>query len=191
MNLNKIEEFMPMRKRKRRGFDLVRKDISSNVTSSHPRNGEERKQELARINTRKMMYTSGGQMISLVPQKTKIWLAQMDPFNQIVLEGRLDEEGYAVQSFTHLIDLPKTLKESKDPPQLLMIDALAVAQQVPFFRKMLMPLLAERQVRCLISGLTPIQEKMYRQWYDGETAPSGNLEEIVRHIRRIVGPGLK
>ena len=183
---------MPIKKVKRRGFDLVKKDVLP--TKNIPNNQQNRhsnKTELARIQTRRMMYTSDGTMVSLTPEKTTIWLAQMDPVNQIVLQGRLDEEGYSVNSFPMLVDIPKKLKENTNPPKLMMVDARAVGQQVPFFRKMIIPILKEKGVSCLISGLTQMQEKIYRQWYEGEVILSGDLEHVIRHIRKMIGPGLR
>ncbi|HAA54964.1 MAG TPA: hypothetical protein DCE42_09415 [Myxococcales bacterium] len=184
-----------MKKSKRRGMDLVRSEVLKRDTpvpaSKRHAPDTPAKGELARIQTKKVMRSKDGRVISLTPDRMAVWLVQLEPVNQIVLEGQLDEEGYDVEAFGLLQDLPQALREAERPPKLVIVQGQAVGQQTPFFCKQVLPLLQQHEIECVLNGLREGQEELYRTWYKGHFTRGQELEDVVRCVKKVIGPGLK
>lgn len=182
-------------KKKRRGFDLVRKDVSGGGENApeKARAGDvnEEAGELARIQTRKAMRTSDGRVVSLEAEGIHVWMFQIEAINRIFLVNQLEEEGYAPLTFKMLTELPEKLKTARKPPSLVIVAAQAVGQQGPFFRRQLWPLLEKHGIPCLLFGVKPEQQKVFSSWFQGHMVEGADMDQVVRSVRKLIGPGLR
>jgi hypothetical protein len=72
-------------------------------------------------------------------------------------------------------------------PRLIIIEARAIGQQTPFFRKMILPVLQDLQVPCLITGVhNELQERSFRSWYDGPITAGGDLDQVLANIQALL-----
>lgn len=176
-----------MKKSKWSGADLMRSEVLERqqhkavVEESQPAQSK-----LARIRTRKVMKGPDGEVIDLTPS-IPIWLVQMDAINQILLGDVLTTNGYDISSYEQLHELPHRLSEALELPRLIIIEARAIGQQTPFFRKMILPVLQDLQVPCLITGVhNELQERSFRSWYDGPITAGGDLDQVLANIQALL-----
>lgn len=176
-----------MKKRSWRGADLLRSDVSTPVPPSTPSPASESdpKSKLGRIRTRKIIRGPNGEIMELNPTTT-VWLVQMDGINQLLMSDALTSIGLAVEVCELLHELPQKLGETESIPKLIVLEARAVGQQTPFFRKMILPLLEDVQIPCLIVGVTnQVQEQLFRSWYNGPLMLGGELAQFTATVQTL------
>lgn len=173
-------------KKKWRGADLMRSD-SKKASSPEPQpKPAEPKSKLGRIGVRKVMRGPDGEIIELNPTQI-IWLVQMDGINEILLTDSLKSQGLTVKTCDQLHHLPQTLEETESFPSLIVLEARAVGQQTPFFRKTIVPLLDDIGIPCLVVGVAnEKQAALFRAWYQGPMVVGGELETFLETIKKFV-----
>ena len=122
-----------------------------------------------------------------ISSPTSIWLVQMDGINEILLTDSLKSQGFEVKTCEFLHQLQIKLGETEEFPKLIVIEARAVGQQTPFFRKMIIPLLEDIGIACLIVGVAnERQAELFKAWYSGSMVIGGDLEAFTETIQSIV-----
>ncbi len=173
-----------MKKRKWRGADLLRSDAKPAPNKKPAVDPDKR---LGRLGLRKVMRGPDGEVIDLT-DRTAVWLVQMDGINEIILGDKLKSLGCDVESCEFLYNLPDQLGEAQDFPKLIIVDARAVGQQTPFFRKTIVPLLEDVEVPCLITGVAnETQEQLFRGWYTGPMLIGGEVETFSAAVKQLLG----
>jgi len=178
-----------MTKPKRRGFSLVRDDAKGPSSQAKSGSGDG-KSELARIRTKKVFRGRDGKVIDLTPQEIGVCLAQFEPLTQILLEEPLESEGYAVKNAALLQKLPELLEKEKRV-RLVVMDARAVGQQVPYIQKTLLPQLDALRMPHMILGTNAAQRILFAKWYKGRCVDEGDLKGLIQTIKLLIGPGLR
>lgn len=117
-----------------------------------------------------------------------VWLVQMDEINQLLISDVLKSHGYEVTECKRIDLLPSLLTQTEETPKLIVIEARAVGQQTPFFRKMLLPKMQEANITCLLTGVAnAAQEASFRRWYDGPLLVGGDLDLFTETVTQLIG----
>lgn len=172
-----------MKKRKWSGADLLRSDAKPAKTKKP---APDPKSKLGRLGIRKVMRGPDGEIVDLT-DITAVWLVQMDGISEIIMSDKLKSLGCDVKTCEFLYNLPDQLSEALDFPKLIVVEARAVGQQTPFFRKTIVPLLEDVEVPCLIVGVAnETQEQLFRNWYSGPMVIGGGIDAFSDAIQQLL-----
>lgn len=189
--LRKEEEPAPSTTKpaKRKGASLLREDApqqeAPKPTPAAPK--RDPRSSLGRIRTRRVMRGADGEIYDLT-QPHPVWLVQIDDINAIFISDLLKSHGYDVEECPRLDNLAAKLQEAEDPPKLIVLEARAVGQQTPYFRKMVVPQLESREIPCLLTGVAnEAQENSFRRWYSGPMLVGGDLDDLLEAVTDLAG----